>query len=246
MSVIDTLFAGRAAPLARDGYPPVASGIVKTAQAGPLWLSTNGLQGDEQGDPVYHGGPEKAVHHYPVEHYAWWQACHAASPVALVAGAFGENVSTQGMTENTVCIGDIWRAGTAILQVSQGRQPCWKLNRLLRTEGAALAMQVSGATGWYYRVLREGWLAPGDRFELIGRPCPDWPLRRLIAALFPADPQAPGLAQEWQDAAAIEALTANWRAAFARRVQTGALEDWSRRLHEPAHPAESIWQPPRN
>lgn len=246
MSVIDMLFTGRAAPLSRDGYPPVASGIVKTAQAGPLWLARNGLAGDEQGDPVYHGGPEKAVHHYAVEHYAWWQACHHYSPVALVAGAFGENVATHGMTEANVHIGDIYRAGTAIVQVSQGRQPCWKLNRLLRTDGAALAMQMSGATGWYYRVLQEGWLAPGDRFDLLERPCPGWPLRRLIAALFPVDPQAPGLAQEWQEAAAIDALTANWRATFARRVQTGALEDWSRRLVEPAHHTATQRQPTRN
>lgn len=233
MSVIATLFAGPVRPLPRDGHAPVASGIVKTAQGGPLWLSANGLAGDEQGDKAYHGGPEKAVHHYAAEHYAWWRGRYPDSPVALLAGAFGENVTTQGMTEENVHIGDIWRAGSCVLQVSQGRQPCWKLNRLLRREDAALAMQLSGATGWYYRVLQEGWLAPGDRFDLLARPCPGWQLRRLIAALFPADPQAAGLEDEWRSAAAIDALSANWRATFARRVQTGALEDWSRRLREP-------------
>lgn len=233
MSVIETLFAGRTRPLPRDGHAAVASGIVKAPQGGPLWLLLNGLAGDEQGDKVYHGGPDKALHHYPAEHYAWWRSQYPDSPVALIAGAFGENLSTHGMTEQNVHIGDIWRAGSCLLQVSQGRQPCWKLNRLLHREGVALAMQMQGATGWYYRVLQEGWLAPGERLELMARPCPGWPLQRLIAALFPADPQAAGLAQEWRQAAAIDSLSANWRATFARRLQTNALEDWTRRLMEP-------------
>jgi MOSC domain-containing protein YiiM len=224
-SVIASLFAGRAKPLARDGHADVLSGIVKVAQAGKVWLSANGLHGDEQGDRVYHGGPEKAVHHYAAEHYAYWLAQYQ---VAMAPGTFGENISTVGMIEGDVFVGDVYRVGSALVQVSQGRQPCWKLNRLLQREDAALAMQNSGATGWYYRVLEEGWIASGDRLELLERPQPEWPMSRLISALFSS-----AWLEEWRQAAQIEQLTANWRTTFSRRVQSGQLEDWSRRLREP-------------
>jgi MOSC domain-containing protein YiiM len=232
--LIDALFTGRARPLTREGHAPVPSGIVKTPRTGLLRLTFNGLEGDEQGDPVFHGGAEKAVHHYPGDHYAFWRSCYPASPIALLPGAFGENLSTTGMTERTVCIGDIYQSGTALLQVSQGRQPCWKLNRHLRHRDAALSMQMSGATGWYYRVLREGWIARQDPLQLVERPCPDWPLHRLIAALFPRCPIAPVLLEEWRQASLITELSANWRATFSRRVQSRQIEDWMRRLYEPS------------
>ena len=229
-AAIAALFTGPVRPL---GDPPVPSGIVKQPRAGPVRLSVRGFEGDAQGDTVYHGGPEKAVHHYAADHYAAWRARWPDSPVPLAPGAFGENVAAYGMTEADVCIGDVYRAGSALLQVSQGRQPCWKLNRRFARPDAAPAMQRSGATGWYYRVLEEGVIAPGDDLVLLERPCPDWPLDRLIRALFPADPAAPGLPDEWRVAAALDPLAPNWRAAFARRVDTGRIEDWSRRLAEP-------------
>lgn len=227
--VIDALFVGKARPLTRDGHADVPSGIVKAPQNGKVWLSLNGLQGDEQGDRSYHGGPEKALHHYAAEHYAYWQSQYADSPAAMVAGAFGENISTSGMTERSVYVGDVYRIGSALVQVSQGRQPCWKLNRLLCRDGVALAMQVSGATGWYYRVLQEGWIERGDKLELLERPQPGWPMARLISALFSPAAQA----DEWRQAAAIGQLSLNWRTTFSRRIQSGQIEDWSRRLSEP-------------
>nr|WP_315260504.1 MOSC domain-containing protein [uncultured Duganella sp.] len=228
-ATIQTLFMGKARPLAREGHADVLSGIVKAPQDGKVWLSLNGLNGDEQGDRTYHGGPEKALHHYASEHYAYWRSLYLDSPVAMVAGAFGENISTVGMTEQNVFIGDVYRLGSALVQVSQGRQPCWKLNRLLRRDGAALAMQTSGATGWYYRVLQEGWIGSGDRLVLLERPQPEWPMTRLISALFSSQL----LLDEWRQASAIAQLTPNWRATFSRRVQSGQIEDWMRRLVEP-------------
>ena len=230
---IAALFAGPARPLPRPGHDPVMSGIAKDRQDRGVFLSATGLQGDEQGDPVYHGGPEKALHQYAAEHYALWRERWPDSLVALAPGAFGENVSTTGMTEASVCIGDVYRLGGATVQVSQGRQPCWRLNRRVGRADAALGMQRSGATGWYYRVLEAGIVAAGDRFELLDRHCPDWPLARLIGALFPAGPVTPALIGEWALAARLGPLTANWKETFARRVATGSVEDWSRRLVEP-------------
>lgn len=230
--LIDWLFTGRVQPLAREGHAPVPSGIVKHPRTGLVRLSFNGLEDDEQGDQVFHGGPEKAVHHYPGEHYAFWRSCYPQCAVPLAPGAFGENLSTTGMTERSVCIGDIYQSGTVLLQVSQGRQPCWKLNRRLGQPDAALSMQMSGATGWYYRVLRDGWLGRHDPLELVERPCPDWPLQRLIAALFPQGAVTPALLEEWRQASLITPLSANWRATFCRRVESQQIEDWTRRLHE--------------
>lgn len=231
-ATIALLSTGPARPLAGAGRAPVASGIDKAPRTGRVWLSIDGLEGDEQGDRSYHGGPEKALHHYAAEHYARWRTQWPDSAIPPAPGAFGENVSTSGMTERTVCIGDVYRAGTALLQVSQGRQPCWKLNRRIGRPDAALDMQVSGATGWYYRVLQPGALAAGDRMELIERPCPGWPLARLVRALYPPDLAHAGLAQEWARAAGLAPLSANWRETFARRLATGRIEDWTRRLHE--------------
>lgn len=228
---IERLFAGPARPLG-GAATSVVSGIVKHAHAGPLALSRNGLEGDEQGDRMYHGGPEKALHQYASEHYGYWRTRFPDSLAPLEPGVFGENISTTGMSERNVHIGDIYRVGTALVQVSQGRQPCWKLNRRLGHQQAALAMQGSGATGWYYRVLEEGSIAQGDCLTLEARPCPVWPMARLIAALFPTDVALPGLREEWRLAAQIDQLSPNWRVAFARRVETGRVEDWTRRLYE--------------
>lgn len=227
---IEALLTGRARAL---GTPEVLSGIDKKARQGALWLALDGLEGDEQGDRIYHGGPEKALHHYAADHYPYFRAWHPASPVPYAAGAFGENVSTLGMSEREVHVGDVFRVGQALVQVSQGRQPCFRVNLRFRRPDAALALQASGRTGWYYRVLREGWLAAGDAFELVDRPCPDWPLARAIAAMFPEDVQAPGLRDEWEGASRLAPLAQRWRATFERRLASGQIEDWSLRLIGP-------------
>lgn len=189
MQHIEALLTGRAAPLGQDG---AVSGIAKLPASGPLWLAVDGLRGDEQGDRQYHGGPEKALHHYASEHYPHWLARFGDAAPLRGPGAFGENIATLGMTEHSVHVGDVYRIGGALVQVSQGRQPCWKLNLRFGQPDAARAVQESGLTGWYYRVLRPGWIAPGDLIELQERPLPDWPLARLIAALFLLPPQNPG------------------------------------------------------
>jgi len=223
---IETLLAGPARPVDPDGPPLAMTGIAKTPLQGAHWLTRTGLAGDEQGDRLYHGGVEKALHHYPAEHYPMWQ------PWGI--GGVGENISTSGLTEPDVHIGDLYRAGETLLQVSQGRQPCWKLNLRMRRPDAALQMQRSGRTGWYYRVLREGWLESGMALELVDRPHPGWPLARVIAALFAEGPVNAALAGEWRQLALLDALPEGWRNLFARRVATGVVEDWSKRLTTPA------------
>lgn len=220
---IDALLTGTVRPL---GDSSRDSGIDKHPVAQRLWLGAEGLRGDEQADRRFHGGPEKALHHYAREHYPAWQAELGERAVLQAPGAFGENISTQGMTEADVCVGDVFRAGTALIQVSQARQPCWKLDHRFARRGMAARVQASGMTGWYYRVLQEGWLCAGDTLTLSERPHAQWPLARVQGVLNRRVLDADVL----HALAALPELSPNWRALFEKRAQAGQVEDWTRRL----------------
>jgi MOSC domain-containing protein YiiM len=222
---IETLFA---APALRPLGPRAApSGIVKNAAPAPWRITGTGLEGDRQGDLVHHGGAEKALHHYPRDHYARWIAEEPTLADALAAApAFGENISTMGLTEEDVCIGDVFALGSALVQVSQGRQPCWKLNALFARNDMARRVQESGRTGWYYRVLREGIAGPGDPLERVERPLPDWPLSRLNELLYRRTLDFDALEKMTK----LPELATPWRELAARRLEHRAVEDWSPRL----------------
>ncbi|MBP7240403.1 MOSC domain-containing protein [Amaricoccus sp.] len=220
---VGAIFVGRVAAH-WHGKPP--SGIVKLAVVGRQWLTETGICGDEQADPAHHGGPEKAVHHYAADHYPFWEREMPDVAARFVPGGVGENVSTRGLTEEMLCIGDVIRIGEAVVQVTQGRQPCWKLSAHVGRADMAARFQKSGRTGWYYRVLREGFIAAGDAIALLERPQPDWPLPAVIAARF--DPKLdPGLAQRL---AGLGELSGSWRAGFARKSDPTFVEDTGPRL----------------
>jgi MOSC domain-containing protein YiiM len=218
-----SLRIGAVAPLGARGVP---SGIAKSAVVGPLALSLTGFRGDEQGDTVRHGGPEKAVHHYPFEHYAAWARDLGAHPLLTSPGGFGENISTAGPTEDTVAIGDVFALGTAIVEVSQGRQPCWKLNERFGRAEMARMVQSTGRTGWYYRVLQPGTVAPADRLILLDRTAPEWTLTRIWRAFYVDTLNR----EELAGIAVLKPLAAGWQAHAARRLENNRVEDWTRRL----------------
>jgi len=222
-----TLLRGRAKSLARGQ----TSAIDKREAAGPVEIGRLGLTGDEQADPKHHGGPDKAIHHYPLDHYAAWRKELAERPNAMPdalnrPGAFGENVSTEGLSEEDVCVGDLWRAGSVLLEVSQARQPCWKLNERFGVKDMAYRVQTSGRTGWYYRVREEGRIAAGDMLTLVDRPYPDWPLSRILHAFYVDRMNRPTL----EGIAALKVLPPSWRTLAQRRLESGRTEDWSKRL----------------
>ena len=125
-------------------------------------LGETGLEGDMQADRRVHGGPEKAVHHYPAGNYQKLAAAFPAIAEQFIPGSLGENISTAGFDENTVCIGDIFSLGEARLQISQPRSPCWKIDHRYATPGVARHVAEHGITGWYYRVLAGGRVKSGD------------------------------------------------------------------------------------
>ena len=192
--LIASLQRGRAVPFRGEE----ASAIAKTPVDGPVRIGPLGLEDDEQADLTVHGGADKAVHHYPADHYAFWRAELGDHPLLARGGAFGENVTGEGLTETQVCIGDRWRLGSALVEISQGRQPCWKLDH--RFDGARVnaVMVRERRSGWYYRVVEPGAVAAGEAMQLVERPHPRWSVARVFGLLVAGDHKA--------DRAALEAL----------------------------------------
>lgn len=217
------LLVGRIASLGDDG---AQSGIAKSPVDRPVVLTATGLIGDEQADRIHHGGPDKALHHYPIDHYASWREELGHIAALGSAGAFGENISTETLVECDVAVGDVFRLGKTVVEVSQARQPCWKLNRRFGVRDMARKVQQSGRTGWYYRVLQPGIVNPDDRLERIERRAPEWTLDRLHRALYGSERSR----AEWAEMAALPPLAMGWRALAAARLEKGCVEDWSKRL----------------
>jgi MOSC domain-containing protein YiiM len=175
------LLAGKARAFRAPDEP---SAIAKSPLSGPVAITAQGIAGDEQGDPVRHGGADKAIHHYPFDHYAFWRSELGDHRLLSTPGSFGENISTLGLTEDRVWLGDRFRLGTALIEVSHGRQPCWKLSHHFERPDLTAQVVRNGRAGWYYRVLEPGTAAAGERLTLVERGLPDWNLARLFAVLI--------------------------------------------------------------
>ncbi|MDY6828950.1 MAG: MOSC domain-containing protein [Pseudomonadota bacterium] len=162
---VSGLFVGKLEPLLPSGQ---LSGINKQPQP-QIEIRPEGVLGDRQADRRNHGGLEKAVHQFSHSGYRTLRAWLSAHSDRLRSGVVGENLTTEQWDEHLICIGDRVRLGTALLQVSQPRTPCWKLAEHLETPGLARRVQSTGATGWYYRVLEPGTVAIGDNAQLVER-----------------------------------------------------------------------------
>lgn len=200
------------------------TGFFKEPVAGSVRLRRANLAGDGQADLQNHGGPEKAVNVYPAEHYPYWE--QVLGLAKLSPGAFGENFTIEGLLETEVCVGDVFEIGDVLVQLSQPRQPCWKLARRWRVKDLALKVQETGRTGWYFRVLQEGHVQAGARLRLIDRPHPEWTVTAANDVMHHCthDVEATRLL------AACPALSVRWRGSLARRVATGTAGSTAARL----------------
>ena len=143
----------------------VRTGFLKEPVSGAIPLSRLGLEGDGQADPRYHGGPTKAVYLYPFEHYAYWSA--ALSRPDLAPGAFGENLTTEGLLESEVRIDDVFAIGSAKLRVTQPRTPCAKLGLRMGSMRFVKVFAAAGRPGFYLSVVEEGHVEAGDTIVLV-------------------------------------------------------------------------------
>ena len=153
------------------------SGIYKSPVSGAVCLSAENLDGDQQADLRVHGGPDKALCVYSAHHYPRWREqldVHECGP-----GWFGENFSVEGQNESSVAIGDTFRVGTAIVQVSQPRQPCAKLARRWNRPDMPKLVIASGRTGWYLRVIEPGHVEGGQSLTIIDRPFERWTIEAV-------------------------------------------------------------------
>ncbi len=167
---------GRIAPL---GPRQVPSGFVKRPITSPVMVERLGLAGDQQADLRVHGGPDKAVYCYPSEHYAKWSAERPSARELLVPGGFGENLTTRGLDEDMVRVGDVLRIGGVTAQVTQPRQPCFKLGLRFEDPQMLRDMLRSGRSGWYLRVLEPGLVEAGASITRTACLNPTWSVSRL-------------------------------------------------------------------
>jgi MOSC domain-containing protein YiiM len=211
---------GAADPMDREW----TSGIFKDTVSTPVQAGPSGLAGDGQADRRVHGGPDKAINVYPSEHFALW---HAEFGRDFRAGGFGENFTTQGALESDVCIGDIFQLGGSRVQITQPRQPCWKLARRWQIKELAARVEQSGRTGWYFRVLEPGTIeAPAD-FLLLERAFPKWTVTEANRIMHQQT-------TDWAAAgelAGCPALSSSWRTTLAQRAALRAdISSAARRL----------------
>jgi MOSC domain-containing protein YiiM len=194
---------GKVAPLGPQGEP---SGFVKQARTGAVMAGEMGLEGDEIADLSVHGGPDKAVYGYGMDHYPDWTAEQPRHAARFGPGAMGENLAIAGMTEADICVGDVHRIGDALLQACQPRQPCFKLALRFDDPMMVKAMVKSRRSGWYYRVLRPGAITAGDAVTLQTRPNPDFAFARLVEIVYARDPSR----EELERMAAMDGLARQW------------------------------------
>ncbi len=143
------------------------SASVKDAVDGMVFVGKTGLEGDEVADKIHHGGLEKAVFANSYENYAEWAQFLALD--AIPFGALAENLTISGLHESNVCLGDIHKIGSALLQVSQPRKPCWKIAARWSNKKFTNEIYTTGLTGWYYRVLQEGFVESGDSISVVSK-----------------------------------------------------------------------------
>jgi MOSC domain-containing protein YiiM len=190
----------------------VQTSIFKTPVSGRVRVARLNIEGDQQSDLSVHGGPEKAVYAYPAEHYAFWRI--ELPDAELARGAFGENLTTEGLLEDEVCIGDRYRIGTTELVVTQPRTPCYKLGIRFGRSDMVKRFQHSGGSGFYLAVVREGEVGAGDAVERIARDDRGLTVADVVR-LYAADAANQSLLER---ASEHPALPIGWRDYFRKRL----------------------------
>ena len=189
------------------------TGIFKSPVAGPVSVGRTKIEGDGHADLDSHGGLDKPVYLYPAEHYPYWRK-ELAEEIAEM-GSFGENLTTEGLLEDSVCIGDTFEVGTTVMQVTQPRTPCYKLAARFNRPDLPDRFLKSMKSGFYLRVLEPGQVTADDRFSLCDRDLHPVSVSHVARVCY----------FRFDDRCAIEEILANdslsaeWRNAFEKRLK---------------------------
>ena len=206
------VFAGGLTVIGETGH---LTGMCKRRQVGAVAVGIEGLAGDQIADLRFHGGPDKAVHLYAVEHYAQLCETFPAPDEAFGCGSFGENLSLQGLPDDEVCIGDVYTVGSVVLQLSQPRSPCWKLNARFGVPTLSRYIQDERMTGWYARVMEPGVVAEGDVLALAERQSDACTVAEFWDRVLGREPDVDALQALVESAG----LAADWRRRLTQRVE---------------------------
>ena len=191
----------------------VTTGIFKEPVEGRIRLRTLNLDGDRQADLSVHGGPSKAVYAYPIEHYEYWR--EQLPGVDRPWGMFGENLTTEGLREDSVNIGDRFRIGSAEVMVTEPRLPCYKLAAKFGRDDIIKRFLHSGRTGFYFAVMQEGEVGTGDGIELVSRDEHSVTVAD-ITRLYVREKDDVGTLRR---AVQVTALPESWRGYFHKRIE---------------------------
>lgn len=196
----------------------VTTAIFKEPVEGRVGLSIINLEGDRQADLEVHGGKDKAVYAYTVEHYDYWR--RELPGVALPWGSFGENLTVEGLLEDETNIGDRFRIGSAEFVVTQPRLPCYKLAVKFNRDDIIKRFLDSGRTGFYFAVTQEGHVGAGDHIEILERQATGVTVSDIVRLYLKGDEDREGL----QKAASVAALPDNWKAYFVRLLESASAK----------------------
>lgn len=194
------------------------SAIAKYPREEAVQVLAEGLAPDEQADRRHHGGPDMAVHLYPLDHHAWWRERIGDHALLAEPGAFGSNLAVRGIAEEDVHIGDRFRLGSstsgALVEISQPRKPCWKIEHRFGHKGMVAAIVETARCGWYFRVIETGEVAAGDRLERVATGATDWTVARAFRVLHGGKASR----EELAELAALAPLAAEMREKAAARL----------------------------
>jgi len=193
----------------------VSTGIFKTPISGPVVVTTLNIEGDGQADLTVHGGVDKAVYAYSLDHYTYWS--QTLERDALPHGQFGENLTIEGLNESECCIGDRWRIGTAEFAITQPRQPCFKLGIRFGDDDMPKRFTKSGLTGAYLKVLREGMISVGDEVKVLARGYGNVSVLEAFRAYM--NPAAPASQEVYARVLRVQHLADVWRTKIATRLK---------------------------
>jgi len=194
---------------------PVLTGIFKKSVKGRVFVGKGNLAGDEQADLKHHGGIDMAVYAFASDHYDYWQQTLDKSH--LPYGTFGENLTVSGLIEDEVFIGDQFRTGDCLLEVSQPRIPCFKLNMALDNDNAVKLFKDYFNTGVYFRVLEEGYIEQDEKFSKVDEVSGSVSVNSMFRALF--DKEFAFSKQVLETARQLRPLSQEWREKAERRLK---------------------------